>query len=180
MERQEGEGSEIVEPEPCQKQSTSTSHASPLPLDQLLTSASDELAMKGNLVLSEDMLKENLTTAEKKIEHLTELLNDNEATVMRLTEQAKLLKEEIRRMERNQKREEETSNMEYLKNILLKYISLKVGEERQQLVPVLTTMLKLSPEEKGQLDAAALGEEVPTQGQGGSWGSYLPKWSGLV
>jgi hypothetical protein len=39
---------------------------------------------------------------------------------MRLTEQAKLLKEEIRRMERNQKREEETSNMEYLKNILLK------------------------------------------------------------
>jgi hypothetical protein len=30
-------------------------------------------AMKGNLVLSEDMLKENLTTAEKKIEHLTEV-----------------------------------------------------------------------------------------------------------
>jgi hypothetical protein len=51
---------------------------------------------------------------------ILQLLNDNEATVMRLTEQAKILKEEIRRMERNQKREEETSNMEYLKNILLK------------------------------------------------------------
>ena len=49
-----------------------------------------------------------------------QLLNDSEATIMRLTEQAKILKEEIRRMERNQKREEETSNMEYLKNILLK------------------------------------------------------------
>ena len=51
---------------------------------------------------------------------ILQLLNDNETTVMRLTEQAKILKEEIRRMERNQKREEETSNMEYLKNILLK------------------------------------------------------------
>lgn len=51
---------------------------------------------------------------------ILQLLNDSEATVMRFTEQAKILKEEIRRMERNQKREEETSNMEYLKNILLK------------------------------------------------------------
>ena len=39
---------------------------------------------------------------------------------MRLTEQAKILKEEIRRLERNQAREEEISNMEYLKNIVLK------------------------------------------------------------
>lgn len=25
-----------------------------------------------------------------------------------------------------------------------------------------------------------IGEEVPAQGQGASWGSYLPRWSGLV
>ena len=43
-----------------------------------------------------------------------QLLNESEATVMRLTEQAKILKEEIRRMERNQAREKEISNMEYL------------------------------------------------------------------
>ena len=47
-------------------------------------------------------------------------MNDNEATVMRLTEQAKILKEEIRRLERNVERENETRNLEYLKNILLK------------------------------------------------------------
>ena len=47
-------------------------------------------------------------------------MNDNEATVMRLTEQAKILKEEIRRLERNVERENETKNLEYLKNILLK------------------------------------------------------------
>jgi len=39
---------------------------------------------------------------------------------MRLTEQAKILKEEIRRLERNVIREKETQNMEYLKNILMK------------------------------------------------------------
>ena len=49
-----------------------------------------------------------------------QLSSENEATVMRLEEQAKILKEEIRRLERNQQREKEAANMEYLKNILLK------------------------------------------------------------
>ena len=39
---------------------------------------------------------------------------------MRLTEQAKVLKEEIRRQERNQQRENAISNMEYLKNVIFK------------------------------------------------------------
>ena len=39
---------------------------------------------------------------------------------MRLTEQAKILKDEIRRLERNTERENETKNLEYLKNIMLK------------------------------------------------------------
>ena len=46
-------------------------------------------------------------------------MNESEATVMRLTEQAKILKDEIRRMERNQDRERELANMEYLKNIIM-------------------------------------------------------------
>ena len=49
-----------------------------------------------------------------------QLLNESEATIMRLTEQAKILKEEIRRLERNQARENAISNMEYLKNIVFK------------------------------------------------------------
>ena len=55
---------------------------------------------------------------------LSQIMNDNEATVMRLTEQAKILKEEIRRLERNVEREKETQNLEYLKNILLKVSGL--------------------------------------------------------
>ena len=51
-----------------------------------------------------------------------QLMNESEATVMRLTEQAKVLKEEIRRLERNQSRETAVSNMEYLKNIVFKVL----------------------------------------------------------
>ena len=38
-------------------------------------------------------------------------------------EQAKVLKEEVRRLERNQEREKHLANMEYLKNIILKVLS---------------------------------------------------------
>lgn len=51
------------------------------------------------------------------------------------------------------------------------------------LVPVLHMMLKLSPDEKTQLEAIANGEEASNQSQqqagSGGWGSYLHRWSGL-
>lgn len=40
--------------------------------------------------------------------------------MLRLTEQASVLKGEIRRLERNQERENSISNMEYLKNVVYK------------------------------------------------------------
>lgn len=49
-----------------------------------------------------------------------QLLNESETNNMHLAEQTKLLKEEIRRIEHNQERETSISNMEYLKNIILK------------------------------------------------------------
>jgi len=55
-----------------------------------------------------------------------QLLNESEATVLRLTEQAGVLKGEIRRLERNQERENAISNMEYLKNIVYKVCRSKV------------------------------------------------------
>lgn len=51
---------------------------------------------------------------------MIQLLNESEATVLRLSEQATVLKGEIRRLERNQERENAISNMEYLKNIVYK------------------------------------------------------------
>lgn len=38
----------------------------------------------------------------RKLEHLAEVVRENEATVSRLTEQNRVLKEEIRRLEKNQ------------------------------------------------------------------------------
>ena len=40
---------------------------------------------------------------------------------------------------------------------LFQFLSLKAGDERNQLVPVLTTMLKLSQDEKAQLQSIAQG-----------------------
>ena len=40
---------------------------------------------------------------------------------------------------------------------LFQFLSLKAGDERNQLVPVLTTMLKLSQEERAQLQFIAQG-----------------------
>ena len=51
---------------------------------------------------------------------MLQLLNDSEESVSRMTEQIKVLKEEIRRLYRNQQREDEMQNLEYLKNILMK------------------------------------------------------------
>ena len=46
---------------------------------------------------AEGELHKQLRAASRKIEHLTELLRESEASSMRLSDQAKLLKEEIRR-----------------------------------------------------------------------------------
>ena len=69
------------------------------------------------------------------------------------------------RLERNQEREKSISNMEYLKNIILKFLTFSSPQEKAQLMPVLTTMLKLSQEEqnaimnaKGSLDFKLLND----------------------
>lgn len=68
-----------------------------------------------------------------------------------------LLKSEVRRLERNQEREKSVANLEYLKNVLLQFIFLRSGSERQALLPVIHTMLQLSPEEKNKLAAISQG-----------------------
>ncbi|VDK48673.1 unnamed protein product [Gongylonema pulchrum] len=94
----------------------------------------------------------------KQLEHTRELLNESEATNARLLEQTKLLKEEIRRLERNRERENHLTNTEYLKNIIMKFVAPeKVSDERGQLIPVLETMLKLTSDEVKLLNQVAQG-----------------------
>nr|XP_023854123.1 GRIP and coiled-coil domain-containing protein 2-like [Salvelinus alpinus] len=90
-----------------------------------------------------------------------------------------LLKSEVRRLERNHEREKSVANLEYLKNVLLQFIFLQSGSERQALLPVIHTMLQLSPEEKNKLAAIAMGEEEVGGARGSGWTSYLHSWSGI-
>lgn len=113
----------------------------------------------------------------RQLEHTRELLNESEATNAKLLEQSKLLKEEIRRMERNYERENHLANTEYLKNVIMKFIApQKVTDERGQLVPVLATMLKLNSVEVDVLNQIAQAEKsaVATNITKASiWGTYL-------
>eukprot|EP00040_Diaphanoeca_grandis_P013324 m.67378 g.67378 ORF g.67378 m.67378 type:complete len:790 (+) comp23803_c0_seq1:288-2657(+) len=60
-----------------------------------------------------------------------------------LDEQVRELKEEIRRLERNAKRE--GANLEYLKNVVVRYMSYQVG--RDQTLVAIATILQFSPNE---------------------------------
>lgn len=148
-------------------------------LEQLLNSPQTKLEPPlWHVEFTKEELVQKLSSTTKSADHLNGLLRETEATNAILMEQIKLLKNEIRRLERNQEREKSVANLEYLKNVLLQFIFLKPGSERERLLPVIDTMLQLSPEEKGKLAAIAQGEEENASRSSG-WASYLHSWSGL-
>jgi hypothetical protein len=140
-----------------------------------LASPQSPVAISQELVLA----KNSLQTAVKKNEHMTALIRESEANACRLADQAKVLKEEIRRLERNEEREQALSNMEYLKNVIIKF--LKVGSvEKEQLIPVLSTMLKLNDDEKKFVFEYAKGEGAEeNEESANSWSSYVYRWTSL-
>ncbi|KAM5179872.1 GRIP and coiled-coil domain-containing protein 2 [Mantella aurantiaca] len=174
--REEGEGMETTDTD-----SVSSANTHIASLEQLLSSSDLKTVVEApqwQPEISREELTEKLNTASKSVDHLSVLLHETEATNAMLMEQIKLLKNEIRRLERNQEREKSVANLEYLKNVLLQFIFLKAGSERQRLLPVIDTMLQLSPDEKGKLYAIAQGEEESAS-QPSGWASYLHSWSGL-
>ncbi|CAG8510248.1 3959_t:CDS:10, partial [Acaulospora colombiana] len=88
-----------------------------------------------------------------KLHHMAEMLNESEAHVQRLIEQEKILKEELRKLDRLEKRQD--LNVEYLKNVVLKFFETDPSD-RESLVPVISTILQLSPEEIQSLRENAL------------------------
>ncbi|XP_061233733.1 GRIP and coiled-coil domain-containing protein 2 isoform X3 [Neopsephotus bourkii] len=172
--REEGEGMETTDTESVSSASTYIPS-----LEQLLNFPEEKPEPpQWQTELTKDELIQKLNTTAKSADHLNELLRESEATNAILMEQIKLLKNEIRRLERNQEREKSVANLEYLKNVLLQFIFLKSGSEKERLLPVIDTMLQLSPEEKGKLVAIAQGEEESSSRSSG-WASYLHSWSGL-
>ncbi|KAI2802753.1 hypothetical protein RDWZM_001042 [Blomia tropicalis] len=104
------------------------------------------------------------------IDNLTQLLSESENSITLLSEQNRLLKEEIRRLQRSFDRVDIANNLEYLKNVLLKFLTIKGLDERERLITVLTTILKLTNEERD------IFHQCVTEGDGSSTLS-TNKWS---
>ncbi|XP_067944753.1 GRIP and coiled-coil domain-containing protein 2-like isoform X2 [Watersipora subatra] len=191
--RESGEGMEHPNPSQINSSQATHSHVSSntlVGLEQLLTSPDDDASSIVSLGSTqtgesgeEAKLKVRLHLSEKQLEHLRELLNDSEATCLRYNEQVKLLKQEIRRLESNQQRENAISNMEYLKNIVYKFVTLESGDERGRLLPVLNTMLKFNEEELSTMKRIAFsGTDSEAAGDAqsqSSWSGYLHRWTGF-
>jgi hypothetical protein len=136
------------------------------------TSNSDDTKLLLNQI---EQQKSDLNKSKRQLEHLSELLNESELNNSRLSDQINLLKEEIRRLERNQQREKSISNMEYLKNVVYKFLTFTSIQERAQLLPVLSTMLKLSQEEQNTIMSIKV---LPNNSEAAAgWSGYLPKWT---
>ncbi|XP_053696915.1 GRIP and coiled-coil domain-containing protein 2-like [Sabethes cyaneus] len=198
LEREEGEGSESTSSQSggaaagtqrnrkisnsSQTFRSSRSHRDLVPLDELLNSSFDDsatlydgtndsspprAAISPTLELR--LTKEQLGKHESRVRHLTALLAETEQDLAKLTQLNELLKEEVRRHERSIEREKHVHNSEYLKNVIFKFLTLNSGDEKSRLVPVLNTILKLSPEETQKLNNVAKGAE----GSGRGWTGIL-------
>ncbi|EDQ87133.1 uncharacterized protein MONBRDRAFT_33471 [Monosiga brevicollis MX1] len=114
--------------------------------------------------LTPEQLARAFTKSQQQVGHLTSLLNESEVNVDRLTEQLKLLKDELRRNERSETRGE--LNIEYLKNVILQFLQKR--DERPQLVPVLSMLLHFTPEELNELQQLQT-VDAPQAERGGGW-----------
>lgn len=127
-----------------------------------------------------------LTQARNEITRLANLLGDSEADkqqAMDSTEEMERKMNEamakLRRQEQHDTRspQEEQVNMEYLKNVTLSFVNASTLTEKKALLPVIGTVLCLTPEEQRKateaLDKNASGvmESVTTSVMGLRWGS---------
>ena len=85
-------------------------------------------------LLGEEALARLPTVVEGQVETLTEVL-----------------KEEIRTYQRSEERHKHIENLEYVKNVIMKFLTLSGTQEKARLLPVLQTILKLKKEEVQQI-----------------------------
>ncbi|KAF7992571.1 hypothetical protein HCN44_004915 [Aphidius gifuensis] len=159
IEREDGEGSESIDSYTLGIDKFELNHKklqqNLMPLDELLNSTDDIITQSIGQLLPAKVDRHELELCEKRVTHLNILLADAERDAEKLNQMNQLLKEDIRRQQRSAERQQHADNFEYLKNIIIKFVTLKNGDERSRLIPVLNTILKLSPEETNQLNQVA-------------------------
>ena len=95
--------------------------------------------------------------ADRQVSHLAALLSESEAQNSRLEKLTEVLKEEIRTYQRSEERHKHIENLEYVKNVILKFLTLTGAQERARLIPVLQTILKLKKEEVAKIEELVRG-----------------------
>ena len=73
-----------------------------------------------------DKLQKDLSSSEVRAKHLSSLLSEAEKDSARNLHQNKVLKEEVRRLERALERQPHVANTEYLKNVVFKVIPTNI------------------------------------------------------
>eukprot|EP00092_Neocalanus_flemingeri_P096298 GFUD01122575.1.p1 GENE.GFUD01122575.1~~GFUD01122575.1.p1 ORF type:complete len:1513 (+),score=587.82 GFUD01122575.1:87-4625(+) len=169
----EREACEGQEKEHSSGPSPSSSMTSPLPLEQLLAQNDPPDTVSEGLRSNSGS---RVGGADRQVSHLAALLSESEAQNSRLEKLTEVLKEEIRIYQRSEERHKQIENLEYVKNVILKFLTLTGAQERARLIPVLKTILKLKKEEVDKVMELVKAEEE-AKGGGEGWGSYLHLWS---
>ncbi len=86
------------------------------------------------------------------------LLAESESQNTRLEKLTEVLKEEIRTYQRSEERHKHIENLEYVKNVIMKFLTLSGTQEKTRLLPVLQTILKLKKEEVQQIQTYIKGD----------------------
>lgn len=98
-----------------------------------------------------------LTQARNEIARLAALVGDSESSKQEAMEHMEMMREQLEeaysKLERESRRstpQEERVNLEYLKNVILSYLNAKTVLEKKTLLPVIGTVLCLTPQEQQQ------------------------------
>ncbi|RMX69009.1 hypothetical protein DD238_005233 [Peronospora effusa] len=98
-----------------------------------------------------------LVNSDDEVVRLTLLLNEVQSkfhVFQKKYEDASALLEEANRQKQHLERSTQELNIEYLKNVVIKYIESQVPREKEQLVPVIAALLSFTPQEHRQVMAA--------------------------
>jgi len=93
-----------------------------------------------------------VTIARQKISELQELIEEYQLLSQQKENQISTLQDKVENLERSKKRE--SGNLEYLKNIIVKYMETN---DIEGLLPVISTILQFSPDELQRIEQAHKG-----------------------
>eukprot|EP01119_Soliformovum_irregulare_P024174 TRINITY_DN8602_c0_g2_i1.p1 TRINITY_DN8602_c0_g2~~TRINITY_DN8602_c0_g2_i1.p1 ORF type:complete len:873 (+),score=224.29 TRINITY_DN8602_c0_g2_i1:206-2824(+) len=104
--------------------------------------------IQNNFVQGGTLGPKDLKEAKQQIVNLQEMLQQAEKTEHLHELQTATLKEEIRELHRSTNR---NVDLDYLKNVILKYLTTDDQEQHEQVMPVISSMLQFSPIEIEQI-----------------------------